>query len=66
MSLKKSSVVATKESVGGAADRLYVLVVAVVVDEVLEDGVAAGDALHIDPRPVVTIIRYRVNSLLDR
>ena len=51
---------------GGAADCLYVLVVAVVVAEVLEDGVAAGDALHIDPGPVVTVVRYCVHSLLDR
>ena len=47
----------TKESAGGAADPRHVLVVAVVVAKVPEQCVAAGDALHADPRPVVTVIR---------
>ena len=51
---------------GGAADCLNVLVITVVVTEVLEDGVAAGDALHIYPGPVVTLVRYCVHSLIDR
>ena len=62
--LEKSSRVWAKESSGGAAYPRHVLVVAVVVAKVPEQRVAAGDALHADPRPVVTIIRDGVQCLL--